>query len=177
MDQPTDDDSSLLAGLRSREEAAFERVYARHRVALFGFLVRLAGDRALAADLFQNTWFKLARTAHRLRPDTDLGAWLFTVARNEYRSYRRWHCLDLTRLVAFHGQQQAAVDEGGELGLLEKALASLPDADRELLLLVGVAGFEPRKAAEVLRISHAALRQRLGRARKRLRETLEELDR
>jgi RNA polymerase sigma factor (sigma-70 family) len=177
MDHPVDDDHSLVAGLVSGDTAAFEQAYARHRVALFGFLVRLAGDRALAADLFQNTWLKLGRAARRLRPDTDLRAWLFTVARNEYVSHRRWQRLDLTRLLDIHAQRETATNADAGAGRVEQALAALSDADRELLLLVAVAGFEPKKAAAVLGISHEALRQRLGRARKRLRETLDELDR
>lgn len=38
----------------------------------------------MAEDLFQDTWVKLARNAHRLDEDTDLGAWLFRVARNAW---------------------------------------------------------------------------------------------
>jgi RNA polymerase sigma-70 factor (ECF subfamily) len=55
---------------------------------------------------------------------------------------------------------------------LERALASLPPASREVLLLVGVEGFEQEQAAAMLGITYDALRQRLARARAQLAERL-----
>ena len=55
---------------------------------------------------------------------------------------------------------------------LERALEALPPASREVLLLVGVEGFEQEKVAEMLGIKYDALRQRLARARAQLAEKL-----
>jgi RNA polymerase sigma-70 factor, ECF subfamily len=151
-----------------------ETRYEAERGPLYGFLLRLCQNRELAADLFQNTWLKLAQRASSLREVTDVRAWLFTVARNEYRSHCRAQLVDLSRFLAIGREQQpwpqAALpgETGSEIDRLEAALASLGEADRELLVLVGVEGLELRQAAEVLGISYAALRQRLARARERL---------
>ena len=170
----------MIAALRRGSREAFERVYAAERGRLYGFLLRLCQNRQLAADLFQNTWLKLAQRAPSLREDTDLRAWLFTVARNEYRSHCRAQMVDLSRFLAFGREQQTlqqAVlpsDQTPAIDRLEIALAALGDRDRELLLLVGVEGLELRQAASVLGISYAALRQRLTRARERLSRRLSE---
>jgi RNA polymerase sigma-70 factor (ECF subfamily) len=168
----------LVAELCAGSAAGFDDAYTRYRTALFNFLVRLCGDRTLAEDLFQNTWLKLARRATRLREDTDLRAWLFTVARNEYRSHRRWQRMDLIRLLAAHSAGSAAPIDEATNGLrdLGQALSRLSVADREVLLLIGVEGFEPRQAATVLGISYEAVRQRLARARAHLAERLVELE-
>jgi RNA polymerase sigma-70 factor (ECF subfamily) len=159
---------------------AFDAVYARYRLPLFGFLLRLTSQRSLAEDLFQNTWLKLARGAARLTPDTDLKAWLFSVARNEYRSYCRWRRVDVRRLLAVE-VEHGLVPWSGDLGAAltrdnERAFARLPVADRELLLLLNVEGFEPKAAATVLGISYQALRQRVARARAHLARLLQELE-
>jgi DNA-directed RNA polymerase specialized sigma24 family protein len=118
-----------------------------------------------------------ARNARRRGEDTDLRAWLFTVARKEYRSYCRAQLLDMGRLLVLgRGLPSDGLPDGGgdaELAAVEAALATLGDPDRELLLLVCVEGIDARAAAEMLGISYAALRQRLARARKRLSDALE----
>lgn len=170
----------LVGELRAGSAHAFDAVYARFRLPVYAFLLRLSGQRALAEDLFQNTWLKLARGAARLAPETDLKAWLFSVARNEYRSYCRWRRVDVRRLLGVELEREAAPSTTGlDLELLqdgERALARLPVADRELLLLLNVEGFEPQTAAAVLGISYPALRQRLARARAHLARLVQELE-
>jgi RNA polymerase sigma factor (sigma-70 family) len=89
----------LVERLRSGDGGALADVYARYHERIWSFLLRLSGRRHLAEDLFQETWLAVARGARRLRDDTDLRAWLFTVARNRHRSYRRWAALDIARLL------------------------------------------------------------------------------
>lgn len=177
MTDASDDRAACLSGLRRGSREAFERVYRQEKAGIYGFLMRLSRDPHVAGDLFQNVWLKLARNACSLREDTDIRAWLFTVARNEYRSYCRAQLLDMSRLLVLDRELACAglPDGGGdrELAAVEAALATLGDADRELLLLVCVEGIEARAAAEVLGVSYDALRQRLARARKRLSDALE----
>jgi RNA polymerase sigma-70 factor (ECF subfamily) len=176
----SEDRAACVTGLRRGSREAFERVYSAEKAGVFGFLVRLSRDPNVAADLFQNVWLKLARSARTLREDTDVRAWLFTVARNEYRSYCRAQLLDMSRLLVLDRELSCAglPDGGGdaELAAVEAALATLGDPDRELLLLVCVEGIEARAAAGMLGISYDALRQRLARARKRLSDALDARD-
>jgi RNA polymerase sigma-70 factor, ECF subfamily len=176
--KPTD--AELVAGLRRRERAAFDEVYARYHARIFRFLLRLAGQREVAEDLFQETWVSVARHADRLVEDTDLAAWLFTVARNRHTSFRRWSVLDWmnTGTLSSEPHDEAVpadrrADARETAALLERALAELPSAHREVLLLVAVEGLEQQQVAEVLGIRHDTLRQRLSRARAELAERLE----
>ena len=75
--------------LRRGDPAAFGRVYEAYGPRIFRFLARMCGQKDVAEDLYQETWIKLAIHARRLEDDTDLGAWLYTVARNLARSERR----------------------------------------------------------------------------------------
>lgn len=167
------DDRALPEDLDSEDadaaEGAFQRAYAAHRAVVYGLLLRLSGDPDAAADLFQNVWLKLARHRRRLRPDTDLRAWLCTVARREYLSHRRAQALDLSRLLTFGREPAPRVSSADpELVEVSAALRRLSDSDREVLLLTSVDGLSLRQAAAALGLTEPALRQRLGRARRRL---------
>lgn len=171
-------ETNLLGRLQRGDPSAFDEVYERYHVRLYGFLLRLAGRREIADDLFQETWEKLATNAARLRDDSDLAAWIFTVARNAYKNHRRWSLLDLGRLVvtddALASVEVAApspevhAQDRERLAGLDRALASLSVVSREALLLVGVEGLDQETAAVVVGTTHAAFRQRLSRARAEL---------
>ena len=169
------DTPSLIEALRRADPLAFQTLYEREKASLYGFLLRLSRDPHVAADLFQNVWLKLAKHAARLRDDSDLRAWLFTVARREYLSYRRAQALDLSRVLALGTEPQAeddSVERDTRRLAFATALGKLGDADREVLLLSGVDGLDADSAAQVLGISDVAFRQRLARARRRLGERL-----
>lgn len=178
------DETALVGELRAGQSAAFDRVYALHQARVFSFLLRLSGRREVAEDLTQETWIKLAKSAPTLREDTRLLPYLFTIARNAFISWRRWAMLDLSRLVTIGFQADALSDSPSELhdraedmALLERALQKLPVASREVLLLVGVEGFEQEEAAKILGVEYAALRKRLSRARAELQSTMDALSR
>jgi RNA polymerase sigma-70 factor (ECF subfamily) len=173
------DDAALVDRLRRGERAAFRELYARFAPASFGFLVRLAGRRDVAEDLHQEVWLSIARHAARVAPETDLTAWIFTVARNRFLSSRRRADLtvaatDAVALAEIASGPAPSADPGCRD--LERALAALADVHREVLLLVGVEGLDVNQAAAVLAIRPDAARQRLARARAALAEALGEGD-
>lgn len=173
-------EADLVARLRRGETAALNEVYSRHHARIWAFLVRLSGRRDLAEDLFQETWVAVARDAATLREDTDLRAWLFTVARNRYRTYRRWAVLDVARLFELGREPERhapspdhEVEARVSAARAEAALGSLSTEHREALLLVVGEGLEAAQAGVVLGLSAEAVRQRVRRARQALAEAVE----
>ena len=180
-----DAERALVSRLRAGDADAFDAVYAEYNTRLFAFLARLSRNRATAEDLLEETWLRLVSHAERLREDTQLGAWLFTVARNLYVSYCRSrmledaHAPDLIGLWP-SGCPSSPFEEtaGHELGVrLEAALAELPLQYREALLLVAIEGLTPSEAAQVCGVSGEAMRQRLSRGRVMLAERLRRTER
>src|SRR3954464_13878855 len=84
-----DGERLVVVGLRAGDTGAFDQVYDAYRPRVFAFLLRMTRSRTLAEDLLDETWLRLVSHASRLLPDTCLGLWLFTVARNLYWSHRR----------------------------------------------------------------------------------------
>ena len=168
------DERAIIRRLKAGDTAAFEQLYNHYRPRLFSFLARLTQQRELAEDLLQETWIRLARHAPRIEETTQLGPWLFTVARNLHRSHLRWAIVDLDRRRWLKQTMALGIEHTSPFDLasaseleraVERSVALLPIKYREALLLVVVDGFEPRAAAEVLGVKAETLRQRLSRAR------------
>jgi RNA polymerase sigma-70 factor (ECF subfamily) len=180
--QARESELALVARLRDGDPDAFDAVHDAFNARLFSFLARLSRRREVAEDLVEETWLRLVTKAPHLRPDTQLGPWLFTVARNLYVSYRRSRQLEDSHAGGLMGLwpsgsplpspfQVAATSEAERR--IETAIGALPVIYREALLLVAVEGLKPAEAAAVCGISPEALRQRLSRARAALAEQLD----
>ena len=171
----------LVDGLRRADTDAFDAVHDAFNTRLFTFLARLSNRRDVAEDLLEETWLRLVTHAPRLRPDTRLGPWLFTVARNLYVSYCRSRLIEDEYVGGMaglwpSGRSEPSPLQSAEAGELEerlaRALGSLPVIYREAVLLVGVEGLQPAEAAAVCGVSAVAMRQRLSRARALLAERM-----
>jgi RNA polymerase sigma-70 factor (ECF subfamily) len=169
-------DRETLALLRRRDPRGFDQAYASYGARLYSFLRRLLGSeqRHLADDLLQQTFLRLAEHGPELRTDSDLRAWLFTVARNAFLGHLR-----SAKMLREHPGLELVADYSTDaearllLGDVEQALTRLRLEDRELLLLVGVEGLEPLAVSRMLGLEPATLRKRLARARQRLLGELE----
>ncbi|MBP5990294.1 MAG: sigma-70 family RNA polymerase sigma factor [Piscinibacter sp.] len=83
-DSPVDDDDdALMAAYARGEAAAFERLYTRHRLALYRFVRRLLGsaNAAQVDEVFQDTWLRVVQARARWQPQgASFRTWLFTLA-------------------------------------------------------------------------------------------------
>jgi RNA polymerase sigma factor (sigma-70 family) len=176
----------LVLRLRSGDSEAFDEVHDAFNGRLYNFLARLSNDRTAAEDLLEETWLRLVQHAGRLRPDTRLGPWLFTVARHLHVSYCRSRLLEDSHMAGLlglwpHGRPGPSpleAMENTERGRrLAAALASLPLVYREALLLVTVEGLPYSEAADICGVKAEAMRQRVSRARALLARRLADSER
>jgi RNA polymerase sigma-70 factor (ECF subfamily) len=165
---------SLIAG----QSGAFDEMYGLYADQIWRFLVRLAQNQTLAEDLFQETWLAAASHAHLLREDSSLLRWLYTIARNAHRMSWRTKRADAAKCMQLH-QSGEEPRNGNELVNarldLERtagAIARLPEAFREVLVLCALEGLSSEDAAAILELSPEAVRKRLSRARAELETML-----
>jgi RNA polymerase sigma-70 factor (ECF subfamily) len=155
----------------------FERLYREHAGRVKAYALRRVGSETAAdevvSDVFLVVWRRLDAV-----PDDPL-PWLLGIARNaatnRHRSARRATALQTRIADTERPQVTDAVDPGDLLDRgapVVKALAQLPDRDRELLMLVAWEGLEPAQLARVLGVSRGTANVRLHRARRRLATTL-----
>jgi RNA polymerase sigma-70 factor (ECF subfamily) len=154
----------------SARQASFERLFERNYRAVSAYARRRAGageaDDAVA-ETFLVAWRRLDDMPEEERP------WLFGVARRVLANQRR----AAARRNALAGRLSGAPIErepADEAPVL-RALASLAERDREVLMLTAWEGLTSEEAARVLGCSRTAAKVRLHRARGRLRARLAEL--
>jgi RNA polymerase sigma-70 factor (ECF subfamily) len=134
----------------------------------------LVSDRSTADDLVQDTLERAWSKLHLYRHGTDLRAWLFTVMHNVHvnrmRATRPTEALeDDTPELA----QRATQGDALLVRDLERAIAALPEAQREVLLLVALEDLSYDETARALGIPIGTVMSRLSRAREKLRDLMQ----
>jgi RNA polymerase sigma-70 factor (ECF subfamily) len=163
VDEP--EPATIRAAARG-DPAAFERLVRTYQAPVFRFLRHLVGDRSLAEDLTQDTFLRLHRRLGSFRFQSKFSTWLFQVARNAAADELRRHQRQARLLqVAPLPGPPSAPDARAELRI---ALADLPVAMREPLLLVEVGGFTYAEVAAVLGVPVGTVKSRVFSARARL---------
>lgn len=147
-----------------------------HLPALRAFAVSLTRNPASADDLVQDTVVKAWSNFSKFKPGTNLRAWLFTILRNTFYSARRKtkrEVADIDGSFAAGRAEKPAHDGRLQMIEFEEAFSTLPDEQREALILVGASGFSYEEAADTCGVKIGTIKSRVNRGRKRLAELLE----
>lgn len=139
------------------------------------FARTLCGSKAPADDLAQETLAKAWAARASFQPGTNLKAWLFMIARNQFYSEKRrsWRSvawdeeLADARLIAPAGQNFHV-----DLADLKRALTKITPEQREALVLVGAGGLSYEEAAKVCGCAIGTVKSRVARARQALERML-----
>ena len=133
----------------------------------------LTRDVSRADDLVQSCLVRAIAKQHLWQPGTDLRAWLFTILHNQHVNDVRRGVREGASIPVEEVASALTVDAnaGASLQLrdLERALARLPDEQRQVILLVGLEGMRYEEVATILGIPIGTVRSRLSRGRETLR--------
>jgi RNA polymerase sigma-70 factor (ECF subfamily) len=201
LSPPTTDENLFLAYAQG-DVAAFTTLYDRHKDWLYRLLLRQAGQRERANDIFQETWLTLIRNAPSYRPEAKFTTWLYRLARQRLiDAWRQQGCMQevvcesvmeasgfdqemLLTAQQMQSQNDAPLElESGDspemiysrkqlANTLLHALERLPVAQREVFLLVEEAGMTVPEIAEALQEKQEAIKSRLRYARTKLQHML-----
>ena len=153
----------------------FEQLYRQHYAAALLYAQGLCRSRHLAEDMVQEAFCR----AWMALPDDLISfrAWLFRVLRNLIIDHQRRqkHLADQEPPdTPDHTTPESVLLQREDTAALYRAMARLPQGDRELLTLWCFARLTAPELAAALNVSPAVIRQRLHRARARLRKQMEE---
>ncbi len=168
------------------ERNRFDSAVARHSRRVFTFASYLLGDPGEAEDVTQEVLIRLWRSGGEVEPDR-LGAWLLTVTRNA--------CTDVLRrrrrsaeVIPIRHETQPPKDHpspapspermaaGSQLGReIAHALSELSETSRSVVILREIQGLSYREISEITKIHIDTVRVILHRARRRLRDSLKEV--
>ena len=162
------------------DDGAFRREAVACLDGLYSFAMSLSRERLAAEDLVQETYLRAFAAHRKAAPGENMRAWLFTILHNVWRNERRRkHPSALEdapgiaeRLVAPEGDPEGALHRRETRDLVRTAIARLPEAFREVIVLRCLEGFSYRDLAHILGCPAGTVMSRLARARTILRRDL-----
>jgi RNA polymerase sigma-70 factor (ECF subfamily) len=166
-------DSELMRQVRGGRTPALATLFERHHARLYRYCLRMTGHRSSAEDLVQDVFMKMLRYKTTFRDDSEFLPWMFGIGRNACLAHLRRTALD--RVPDEEPEEIAApVDDGfsndQQNELMRRALLKLPVERREVLVLSRYEFKTYEEIARALDCSVGAVKVRVHRAMKQLRE-------
>jgi RNA polymerase sigma-70 factor (ECF subfamily) len=185
-------DHGLVELARSGDPTVFRTIMQRHNRRLYRVARGILGNDADAEDVVQETYLKAFENLARFRGESTLSTWLTRIAINEAlgRKRKRRPTTDLNNLdmVDEQGEVRVLIFPGVRIGsnpendasraeirrLLERAIDDLPQAFRIVFVMREIEQMNVEQTASQLEIPPETVKTRLHRARRLLREALQE---
>ena len=155
------------------DEDAFRAFYDRTSGALWGYLSRISGDRQVADDLLQESYYRLLKTTIAFESENHRRNYLYRIATNLVRDTRRGvrpvfdAAVELADVAA-----PAAADPEARTDV-RRALGRLKPRERAMLWLAYANGSSHAEIADVLGVKAGSIKLLLFRARRKLAATLQ----
>lgn len=174
-----DEDDRLLARIAEGDEGAFAALMDRHVDRALGLARRIVGAPSDAEDVVQDAFLAVWNRAPAWRPgEAKFSTWLWRVVTNRsldlIRRPRHADIADVAEPEDPAADALALIAAGQDARRLQAEVAALPERQRAALALVYETGVSNAQAADILGISTGALEQLLVRAKRTLRERLQE---
>ena len=165
----------------------FEREAIPHMDILYNYALRMTGNADDADDLVQETYMKAYRFWDKYEKGTNIRAWLFRIMKNSYinryrKETREPDTVDYDQIQNFYHTIRSESADPNDLqekifgGLLEdnvtRAVESLPEDFRTVVILCDIEGLPYEEIAEFVDCPIGTVRSRLHRGRKMLRAKL-----
>lgn len=176
-----------MAAYQKGDARAFEMLFDRYQDRVFGYFVRIFADRALAEDLFQQTFLHVHRARASYDSERSFASWVFGIASNLGKDevkhrVRRPGDVNWTAPEEATGGAPGSTDAEMQLlvqersARVEAALGKLPDSQREVIILHKVEGLSFPEIANALVEQVEAVKARAFRGYRSLRKLLAEED-
>jgi len=156
------------------DEDAFRAFYDRTSGALWGYLSRISGDRQVADDLLQESYYRLLKTTVPFESEAHRRNYLYRIATNLVRDARRGPrpLFDAGVEMADMAAPEGRVDAEGRADV-RRAFGRLKPRERALLWLAYANGSSHHEIADVLGVKTGSIKLLLFRARRKLAAALQ----
>lgn len=170
--------SVIARGLRRRDPDLLDRLIEQYQHRLLRYLVSLTADRAIAEDLFQETWIRVLERGHQYDGRHEFSTWLYTIARNLTIDHlrRKRPAVSLDALMEAEdaalpyepaSRGPSALDTVAQHEVAERvtaAMSGLPSEYRETVVLRFQEGLALEEIATLTKVPLGTVKSRLYRA-------------
>jgi RNA polymerase sigma-70 factor, ECF subfamily len=168
-------DSELMRQVRAGRTGALATLFERHHARLYRYCLRMTGDRQASEDLVQDVFMRMLRYKATFKDDSSFVPWMFGIGRNACVAHLRNATANRGRAAeADHEQAEEGAHDDPvaeqQADLVRRALLALPVDRREVLVLSRYEYKSYDEIARALGTSAGAVKVRVHRAMKELRE-------
>jgi RNA polymerase sigma factor (sigma-70 family) len=176
-------EEELIKRAKDGDETAFGFLVDRYKGAVHALAYRKLGDYHEAEDITQEVFIKAYQKLHTLRDPRNFAGWLYVITANccrmhlrgRYRKSRRTISLDQVSDEQWNALSLRRHAEEKRRQLVHDAIAQLSEGDRTVITLHYMGGMSCKEIARFMGTSVGAIKDRLYRARKRLKEEMIEM--
>lgn len=172
----TDIDEALMARIAQGDREALSTLYYQTQRPVFAFALSILRNRQNAEDVLHDTYIKVWDHAAAYRAQGKPMAWLLTITRNlclmKLREHRN-RDVPLDEQFYVHTADSPVASQLDRI-VLEHAMASLPEADRQIVTLHALSGLKHREIAQLLQLPISTVLSKYRRALKKLEALLKE---
>ena len=179
-------DEALVASARQGDFSSFEILFERHRNLVYRFVYQMSNRRDDAEDLTQEVFIRAYQNLHRYRDEAKFTTWLLRIATNLATDKSRMAQRRMTLENQESGSQGALawmtigntedpvenMEGARRVQVLKKALMSLPDHHRNVIVMRDIEEMEYRDMAEVLGCTIGGAKLRVLRGRRALKDKM-----
>ena len=175
----TVDEAQLIAQSQNGDRSAFSELVRVHSKGVLNVVYRMCGDMLIAEDAAQETFIRAWQNLPSYRPQTPFRNWLYRIAFNAgmdmLRKEKRILPDDIEDLNLTDGQPgiESMVSQQERTKAVQKAIQSLPDASRAVLVLREYEGLSYQEISSTLDIPVGTVMSRLNYARNLLKAKLQ----
>lgn len=188
MKNTEDEESALVIAASNGDQAAFSELVRIYERLVYNTVKSKVLHSEDALDVSQEVFIKIWRSLPTWRGDCRLSTWIYKIAINTSFDFLRRTTLETDPLERQDESERpieladpspdSSPEENFEknetVRSVRRAIARLPEEQREVVTLRDIDGYSYDEIAEMLSLGIGTVKSRLNRARKRLRELLEE---
>ncbi|MFY0631926.1 MAG: RNA polymerase sigma factor [Flavobacteriaceae bacterium] len=171
MSQLTDEE--IMLNVSKGDLDQLRHLFDRYHVRIYNFFNKMVRNQAVSEDLTQDVFAKVIRYKSSYKQG-NFASWIFTIARNIFSTYyqkqkkERSHMINDDTLDS--GEVLVSESNEEELNYLQKALLKLSNSDRELIIMHRFQEIKYEQIAEIIGSSEGAVKVKVHRALKKLKE-------
>jgi RNA polymerase sigma-70 factor (ECF subfamily) len=173
-------DEMLMSRVAGGDHLAMRALFARYRVPLYRWILRIVRNETLAEDLLSDVFLEVWRRAASFQARSSVSTWLLSIARYKALSARRRRSdaqLDdvmASRIPDPADDPEVALEKNDQRKSLRESLGKLSPEHSEVIDLVYYHGKSVKEVAEIVGISQGTAKTRMFYARRKLAGLVED---
>lgn len=166
-------DEEIMLKVSKGDLDLLRHLFDRYHLRIYNFFQKMARNQVVSEDLTQDVFAKVIRYRSSYN-EGNFASWIFTIARNIFSSYYQKQKKERSHMINddLLGSGEVLLTESNEdeLKHLQKALLKLSNSDRELIVMHRFQKIKYEQIAEITGSSEGAIKVKVHRAIKKLKD-------